>query len=175
MQMREITVGRAGCDVIIPDGCVSRKHAVITLVNGQYVYNDVSKNGTAINGRIYQNEKVVVSPGTPIYLSNKVPLPWAQVLMLLPNTSVHVPPPGQGGQETMVERGRVNHENRQVLNNETIGIGWGIVSFLFPIIGFIMYFVWKDSANYKARQAASLAWINIAINFILGFIGGLSL
>ena len=128
MQMKEITVGRAGCDVIIPDDCVSRKHAVVTLVNGQYVYNDVSKNGTAINGRIYKNEKVVVSPGTPIYLSNKVPFPWAQVLMLLPNRPVCVPGSGHGGQETLVEQGRVNHENLPASDNRTIGIGWGIVS-----------------------------------------------
>lgn len=173
MQMKEITVGRAGCDVIIPDDCVSRKHAVVTLVNGQYVYNDVSKNGTAINGRIYKNEKVVVSPGTPIYLSNKVPFPWAQVLMLLPNRPVCVPGSGHGGQETSVEQGRVNHESRPASGNRTIGIGWGIVSFVFPIVGFIMYFVWKDSENYKAKQAANLAWASIIVNFILGFIGGL--
>ena len=88
--MKTITIGRVECDIIISDSSISRKHATISLVNGQYVYNDISKNGTTINGRVYQNEKVVITPGTPIYLANKVPLPWAQILMLLPNSPVKV-------------------------------------------------------------------------------------
>lgn len=167
--MKTITIGRVDCDIIISDSNISRKHATISLVNGQYVYNDISKNGTTINGRVYQNEKVVITPGTPIYLANKVPLPWAQILMLLPNSPVKV----QGHHnpyeyETVVGHAPVKHE-------ESIGAGWGILSFLFPIIGFILYFVWKDTANYKAKQAANIAWISIAISFVIGFISGLTM
>ena len=166
--MKTITIGRVECDIIISDSSISRKHATISLVNGQYVYNDISKNGTTINGRVYQNEKVVITPGTPIYLANKVPLPWAQILMLLPNSPVKV----QGHHnpyeyETVV--GQVP------VKQESIGAGWGILSFLFPIIGFILYFVWKDTANYKAKQAANIAWISIAISFVIGFISGLTM
>lgn len=167
--MKTITIGRVACDIIISDSSISRKHATISLVNGQYVYNDISKNGTTINGRVYQNEKVVITPGAPIYLANKVPLPWAQILMLLPNSPVKV----QGHHnphdyETVVGQIPV----KQV---EPIGAGWGILSFLFPIIGFILYFVWKDTANYKAKQAANIAWISIAISFVIGFISGLAM
>lgn len=167
--MKTITIGRVDCDIIISDSNISRKHATISLVNGQYVYNDISKNGTTINGRVYQNEKVVITPGTPIYLANKVPLPWSQILMLLPNSPVKV----QGHHnpyeyETVVGQVPVKQE-------ESIGAGWGILSFLFPIIGFILYFVWKDTANYKAKQAANIAWISIAISFVIGFISGLTM
>ena len=167
--MKTITIGRVDCDIIISDSSISRKHAIISLVNGQYVYNDVSKNGTTINGRVFQNDKVVIAPGTPIYLANKVPLPWAQILMLLPNSPVKV----QGHHnpyehETVVGQVPVKQE-------ESIGAGWGILSFLFPIIGFILYFVWKDTANYKAKQAANIAWIGIAITFVIGFISGLTM
>lgn len=167
--MKTITIGRVECDIIISDSSISRKHATISLVNGQYVYNDISKNGTTINGRVYQNEKVVITPGTPIYLANKVPLPWAQILMLLPNSPVKV----QGHHnpyeyETVVDQ-------VPVIQEESIGAGWGILSFLFPIIGFILYFVWKDTANYKAKQAANIAWISIAISFVIGFISGLTM
>ena len=167
--MKTITIGRVACDIIISDSSISRKHANISLVNGQYVYNDISKNGTTINGRVYQNEKVVITPGAPIYLANKVPLPWAQILMLLPNSPVKV----QGHHnphdyETVVGQIPV----KQV---EPIGAGWGILSFLFPILGFILYFVWKDTANYKAKQAANIAWISIAISFVIGFISGLAM
>lgn len=167
--MKTITIGRVDCDIIISDSSISRKHATISLVNGQYVYNDISKNGTTINGRVYQNEKVVITPGTPIYLSNRIPLPWAQILMLLPNSPVKV----QGHHnpheyETVVSQ-------VPVIQEEPIGAGWGILSFIFPIIGFILYFVWKDTANYKAKQAANIAWISIAISFVIGFIGGLTM
>lgn len=164
--MKTITIGRLGCDIILPDNSISRKHATISLVDGQYVYTDMSKNGTSINGRVYHNERIVISPGAPVYLANKVPLPWPQVLMLLPNTGIRVEPPGTSGGETVV--GSLVRQEE-----ESIGIGWGIVSFLFPIVGFILYFVWKDTEHNKAKQASSIAWISIAISFVIGFIGGL--
>ena len=139
-------------------------------MNGQYVYNDISKNGTTINGRVYQNEKVVITPGTPIYLANKVPLPWAQILMLLPNSPIKV----QGNHHNSSDNETVINQY-SVSKEESIGAGWGILSFLFPIIGFILYFVWKDTSNYKAKQAANIAWISIALSFVIGFISGLAM
>lgn len=168
--MKTITIGRVDCDIIISDSSISRKHATISLVNGQYVYNDISKNGTTINGRVYQNEKVVITPGTPIYLANKVPLPWAQILMLLPNSPIKV----QGNHHNSNEYENVISQY-PVSKEESIGAGWGILSFIFPIIGFILYFVWKDTSNYKAKQAANIAWISIALSFVIGFIGGLAM
>lgn len=165
--MKTITIGRVNCDIIIPDSRISRKHATISLVNGQYVYNDISKNGTTINGRVYQNEKVVIVPGSPIYLSNKVPLPWSQILMLLPNSPIKVQEYNHYAYDNTVL------EQSPIVMEESIGAGWGILSFIFPIVGFILYFVWKDTADYKAKQAASIAWISIAISFGVGFIGGL--
>ena len=168
--MKTITIGIVECDIIISDSSISRKHATISLVNGQYVYNDISKNGTTINGRVYQNEKVVITPGTPIYLANKVPLPWAQILMLLPNSPIKV----QGNHHNSNEYETVISQY-PVSKEESIGAGWGILSFIFPIIGFILYFVWKDTSNYKAKQAANIAWISIAISFVIGFISGLAM
>lgn len=164
--MKTITIGRVNCDIIIPDNNISRKHATISLINGQYVYTDTSKNGTTINGKFYQNEKVTITPGTPVYLSNKIPLPWTQILMLLPNAPIKVQEHNHNTHE---------YENSSVSNEDSLGVGWGILSFIFPILGFILYFVWKDTSNYKAKQAANIAWISIAISFVIGFISGLSM
>lgn len=161
--MKTITIGKLNCDIVIQDAYISRKHAEISLVDGQYVYRDLSKNGTTINGKVYHNEKIVIAPGTPVYLANKVPLPWPQVLMLLPNTPVRVS--DGSGTETVIQT---------VTAEESIGVGWGILSFLFPIIGFILYFVWKDTENHKAKQAANIAWISIAISFAIGFFSGIA-
>lgn len=168
--MKTITIGRVDCDIIIPDNSISRKHAIISLVNGQYVYNDISKNGSTINGRVIQNEKVVITPGTPIYLANKVPLPWAQILMLLPNSPINV----QGSHHNSNEHETIINQY-SVTKEESIGAGWGIISFLFPIIGFILYFVWKETSEYKAKQAANIAWTSLAISFVIGFISGLTM
>lgn len=161
--MKTITIGKINCDIVIQDAYISRKHAEISLVDGQYVYRDLSKNGTTINGRVYHNEKIVIAPGTPVYLANKVPLPWPQVLMLLPNTPVRVP--GGSGKEKVIQTASTE---------ESIGAGLGILSFLFPIVGFILYFVWKDSESHKAKQAANIAWISIAISFVIGFLSGIA-
>lgn len=161
--MKTITIGKTNCDIVIQDAYISRKHAEISLVDGQYVYRDLSKNGTTINGKVYHNEKIVIAPGTPVYLANKVPLPWPQVLILLPNTPIRVP--SDSGKEKVIQT---------VSTEESIGAGLGILSFLFPIVGFILYFVWKDSENHKAKQAANIAWISIAISFVIGFLSGIA-
>ena len=161
--MKTITIGKLNCDIVIQDAYISRKHAEISLVDGQYVFRDMSKNGTTINGRVYHNEKVVIAPGTPVYLANKVPLPWPQVFMLLPNTPVRIF--DSMGTETVLQTAPVE---------ESIGVGWGILSFLFPIIGFILYFIWTDTEHHKAKQAANIAWISIAISFGIGFLYGIA-
>ena len=83
--MRTITIGRApSCHIIINDPNVSRIHAEISVENGQYVYRDMSSNGTMLNGRRINNERVFVMPYSNIILANSVPLPWNKVLPILP-------------------------------------------------------------------------------------------
>lgn len=90
--------------------------------------------------------------------------------MLLPNSPIKV----QGNHHNSNEYETIINQY-PVSKEETIGAGWGILSFIFPIIGFILYFVWKDTSNYKAKQAANIAWISIAISFVIGFISGLTM
>jgi serine phosphatase RsbU (regulator of sigma subunit) len=43
------------CDIILDQGAVSRQHAQITFVDGQYVIEDLrSRNGTLVNGQLVQ-------------------------------------------------------------------------------------------------------------------------
>lgn len=156
--MRTITIGRAGCDIIISDDCISRNHATMTLVNGQYIYNDTSMNGTLINGRVYKNETITLAPGTPVYLSGKVPLPWTQVQLLLSDTVITDNSPGS-------EVDYIYNSDYKK-SNEPLNIGAGILSFLIPLIGFILYFVWKNDCPLKARQALTVALISFGIRFV---------
>lgn len=157
-----ITIGRSSsCDIIIPHDRVSREHARISVIGGQYVYEDVGKNGSVIGGRIIHGQKVSVAAGTEILLAGKVPLPWAQVYSMLPlqgvrpfdgETSYN---PYSGGQDVVY------------VKDDSIGVGWGILAFLIPLAGWIMYFVRKDESPHKSSQASTIAWIGFAINVIL--------
>ena len=174
--MRTITVGRSrDCDIVIADSGVSRLHAEISLVGGQYVYRDVSSNGSAIGGRIILNDKVIVAPGTRIMLANRVPLPWNQVQQLLP---LH------GGDQgrTEITPGGVTQPYRPSNNYDPVpppppryykpdelGVGWAILAFLIPLVGWIFYFVWKDETPRRASQVATWAWVGFGVNLIVTF------
>ncbi len=54
----EIVLGRdPECDIVLPDRQVSRRHAVIRRIGGEYVIKDCqSKNGTHVNGQQCKDE-----------------------------------------------------------------------------------------------------------------------
>jgi pSer/pThr/pTyr-binding forkhead associated (FHA) protein len=158
--MRTITIGRSNrCDIVIPDTVISKVHAEISLVNNQYVYRDVSKNGTNIGGRMINNDRVNIAPGASVLLANRHPLPWAQVYALLPTHRAHVP----DGDETVV----VPMWTNTPVGQDRLGVGWGILAFLVPIAGWIMYFCWKEKTPERASQASTLAWIGFGLGILL--------
>lgn len=162
-----ITIGRSSsCDIIIPHHKVSREHARISVVGGQYVYEDVGKNGSVIGGQIIHGKRMTVAAGTEILLAGKVPLPWAQVYSLLPLHGYRPFEEETGLASHVVER-PVVQQNVVYVKEDSIGAGLGILSFLIPIVGWIMYFVWKDEYPHKASQACTLAWIGFAVNIVL--------
>ena len=66
--------------------------------------------------------------------------------------------------------------NESAVNNESLDTGVKIISFCFPIVGGILYFVHQNSAPQKSKDACSAAlWgfgLGIALN-ILAAIGGM--
>lgn len=50
-------------------------------------------------------------------------------------------------------------------------IGLKVVSLLFPIVGWICYFVFKDNDIIKAKDCSKFAWIGFAISFALTLLG----
>ena len=51
-------------------------------------------------------------------------------------------------------------------------VGLNIVSFLFPLAGWILYFVFRENTPVKAKSCSKWAWIGVAVNFIAYFILG---
>lgn len=163
-----ITIGRSShCDIIIPNGSVSREHARMSIVGGNYVYEDVGKNGSVIGGRVIHGQRITVAAGAEILLAGKVPLPWAQIYAMLPLRGVR---PYDG--DTHYEPVHSDPSQYVYVTDESIGVGYGILAFLIPIAGWIMYFAWKDDSPKKASQANTIAWVSFVIN-LLGIIAAL--
>lgn len=161
-----ITIGRSShCDIIIPHDSVSREHARIGVAGNKYVYEDVGKNGSVIGGRVIRGEKIIIAPGAEILLAGKVPLPWAQIYAMLPlhgvkpyDNETHYEPMSQTPSREYI-----------YVKEDNIGIGYGILAFLIPLAGWIMYFVWKDETPHRASQASTIAWIGFILNLISVF------
>ena len=47
------------------------------------------------------------------------------------------------------------------------GMVWSFLGFLFPLMGFILYLLWKDSKTKSARSAGKGALISVIIGVIL--------
>lgn len=171
--MKTINIGRGNdCEIIITNDKISRHHAKISILNGQYLYHDVSKNGSNIGGQIIMNQKILIAPGTSILLANKVSLPWGEVYRLLPIK----------GQRFNIEETNIQTTNTDVPKvmqpiqikmadelKDELGFGWGILAFVIPLAGWIMYFFWKDKTPNKANGAGLIGTISFIINIITIF------
>lgn len=60
----------------------------------------------------------------------------------------------------------VSTEKEKMLSDDTGNIGAGIASCCFPIVGLILYFVWKDSKPKSAKHACYGALISVACGVI---------
>lgn len=171
--MRTITIGRSSqCDIILSDGSISRVHAEISINNGQYVYTDKSSNGSNIGGQIISNKKVVVAPGVNILLANMIPLPWDRVYTLLPISNYRVNETEtmyRMNNETLCSSEASHHHGNGDYSQQKIdklGIGLGVLAFLIPFSGWIMYFSWKDETPNKANLAGIIGSISFIINIM---------
>lgn len=58
---RPVVIGRQpDCDLVIDDANISRRHAEVTLVDGQYAVRDLgSTNGTQVNGQTLASHRIL--------------------------------------------------------------------------------------------------------------------
>lgn len=166
-----VTVGSSSeNDIVIANQYVSKHHLIIrgketnaaapnngTQSHAIIEIEDISRNGTGMNGRrLHHSTATIDFIGThdlpQIMLAGRPDcvLNWGDITSHLrtqgwkTTTSLPVPQP--------------KHEN--------LGVGFIIISFLVPIIGWIIWGIWKDEHPREASQAAMLAWAGFIINFI---------
>jgi hypothetical protein len=151
--------------IVIDDHLISRIHAEMSADNGKYIYTDSSSNGSYIDGKHLRNGTLRVTPGTRILLANKVPLPWERVYALLPMSrpAAHTETVACSPQDRFNEK--PDHHS-VALPYDRLSLGWGILAFLIPLAGWIMYAVWHEETPNKAAAAGLIG----TVSFILGLI-----
>lgn len=174
-----VSVGRKDCDVIVSGDVVSGHHLDIEyrediLPNGSkqgyLVVKDRSTNGTSVNGRYLHHATFDIplndkTDFPPIYLAGREEylMDWDAVLLMLKvkgmkSTQQPGPlPPTPSPDPDPVE-------------NEKIGIGYAVLSFLFPIVGWVLWAQWKKNTPVRARHAAYCAWAGFLVGFIVNII-----
>ena len=90
--------------------------------------------------------------------------PWSD--LVLKETGSAISPSGGIVAGTTVSPSGIQSPN---LNDEP-SVGLGILSFLFPLIGWILYFVHRDKSPIKAKACSKWAWIGFGVSFVLNLI-----
>lgn len=66
--------------------------------------------------------------------------------------------------------------NQTVLSKETTqiddsgGFGWGLLGFCIPIVGLVLYLVWKDDRPLTAEAAGAGALVGFLVGIVLALI-----
>lgn len=163
-----VRIGRGANNDIIVDArydSVSTNHLIIRGITdtskGGYKCSlqieDISRNGSGINGRKIHHEVQVIDysdtyslPQVMLAGRSDCVLNWHEVISILRK---------QGWNTQTIKE-------PQPPVKEGLGIAWSIVSLLFPIIGWILWGVWKDEHPQKASTAAKMAWIGFFVNLV---------
>ncbi len=64
-----------------------------------------------------------------------------------------------------------NQPPQQGRSDDKSSAGMGCLGFLFPIVGFILWLVWKNDYPLKAKSAGTGALISVVLGVIFGIIG----
>lgn len=185
-----ITIGRdESCDITVydPNNKVSRIHAEVEFILNTgpswFEFRDRSRNGTWINGDFIHNDSkrlytddgfsrdIALNP--EINLAGTVKLAWEDIINVFNERGIRVPqktrvtpqpPTPPTPPPTPTPRPKV------IITNDKIGIGYGILSFFIPIVGWVLYAQWRKFYPNKAKWAMILAWLGFGTGLVFRFL-----
>lgn len=64
-------------------------------------------------------------------------------------------------------------EPKQENTQDDGSIGWGVLGFFVPIVGLILFLLWRTERPKSAKAAGLGALISVIINFVVGFVFGI--
>lgn len=172
----KVTVGKnSDNDIIINNPYVSGHHLVISgnvsISNSNFInveVEDISTNGTGVNGRRVHHQKISVEidrnncNATAIMLAGRPEcvLDLNRVISILVERSSK-----QSPVENPIIKKKIEPNNPTEVDN--LGCFLKGICFLWPLIGWILYFSWRNSFPNKARQSCKFAWIGFIIGVVL--------
>lgn len=64
---------------------------------------------------------------------------------------------------------------RQTQSNQqdTGSAGWAVLGFFFPLVGLILYIIWKSDQPRNAKSAGKGALIGVIASFVMGILYGI--
>ena len=159
-----VSIGRSGCDINVNDPAsrVSRHHADVTwnptITGPNFRYTDCSTNGSIVNGSVVHNSSYSFYDydKIDILLAGNVRLDWQAVVVALDRKQKLQKPPESP------ESGKNNGGNgMNTIGGDQLPVLLSVLSFLVPIVGWVIYF--NDKALYpmRARNANLLACIGM--------------
>lgn len=180
-----ISIGRGDYDIKIydPNNRVSTHHADIERIKTdsgfQFVYIDRSTNGSVINGEKIHHQRKIISSG--MKNSGKGSSPWPPVILLACSSDYSLN--WSSVEKAFNEKyGSVSVVNNRVPSEEIdqsivrsnmdhdLSVGWIVLALIFPIVGWVMYYQWKDISYYKARRISTLSWVGFIISFVINLL-----
>ena len=177
-----VSVGRTDCDVTVPGDVVSGHHLDIEyrenqLANGSkecyLMLRDQSTNGTSVDGRYLHHDSISIPLGNKadlpaIYLAGREEylMDWDAVLMKLRAKGMEYPP----RREPFPPTPPFPPKDVDLGEDKKIGWGYAILSFLFPIVGWVLWAQWKKETPERARKAARFGWAGFLVGFVMNMI-----
>lgn len=189
----ELTIGRSpSCDIVVPSQYVSGKHATLRawpqgtapIDDWELEFVDHSTNGTSVDGRRLYHASCRFESESDYGFAFSLPeillsgrpdckLDWGEVKMVLDRKRGGAtppppppPPPPSRGEEPGGNTGPGGYQPPTV-TDPSLSAGLAIVSFLFPIVGWILWAVWHKETPRRARTASFCGWGGFAVGIIL--------
>jgi len=94
--------------------------------------------------------------------------PWSD--LVLKETGSAISPSGGIVSGSPANVPSVNQSSGNSNIDDQPSVGLGILSFLFPIIGWILYFVHREKKPIKAKACSKWAWIGFGVGLVWNLI-----
>lgn len=65
------------------------------------------------------------------------------------------------------DNSRQTYDNAPRYNNDNGSFGWAVLGFLIPLVGLILYLVWKDEKPKSAKRAGKGALVSVILYLIV--------
>lgn len=167
--------GNTGCHIHFPAQMpgISRRHCSIRKEGSQVLLKDLgSTSGTFLgNGtRLLQNTEYPLTEGQTFYLADSKEM--FQLERSAQQVYPEYTPPQQSytPQQPAYTPPQDTYRQAQyapVNNGDTGSFGWALLGFFIPLVGLILYLVWKDTKPRNASSAGKGALVSVIVGVIL--------